>query len=472
MIDHFYTIALIITLVLLLQTNANESYNASDIIHLEGKCVAKGGRYHHAMYIVKNGTKHILPDKYTIFAVGCNAYHLMPNHEFSTFQSPIIVDIDVIPTGPPMPSRWDNRSNKKLLSLLQSQPNIVKEYCPNLMRKLNPSVIYVNHKKSWLVGFHHEGLREGRFIMVPGNVTNTTRLSDGASLCQSMDWLKKLDDHFSFTHVKFPMIEVKSGVGDPRLIELTGDTPGFYGVFSVGRKKKPEIQPSFIKFYSDDTNPFYMQDQVWVSYGMQDEKNWTPFEYKSQLYFIYSIAPFQIVKVDINPTQTWLATAQSISFQNVSRSCLAFEWAPDWHSMILRGGTQALPLKSDKPGVHKYVGLFHSYSNLVEENDFGVLKTYLMGVYTFEVEEATNSFYLTGVSKYPIIHESWYSGHWLYRPNAFGMIDYVVYPMSIMLEDDNIFAMIGVRDEASSMVKLSLSEALASLIKIPRSGQC
>jgi hypothetical protein len=138
---------------------------------------------------------------------------------------------------------------------------------------------------------------------------------------------------------------------------------------------------------------------------------------------------------------------------------------------FLRGGSQAI-----KIGNNTFFGLFHSYSNLVEEFDNGVLKTYMMGAYTFAAdtnpETKRVTFRLTGLSKLPIVHEDWYSGPWFYAPNAFGLVDYVVYPTTIMIEDGNLFVIMGIQDTSMWIARLRIEEVLAGMVSIDKDGAC
>jgi hypothetical protein len=82
------------------------------------------------------------------------------------------------------------------------------------------------------------------------------------------------------------------------------------------------------------------------------------------------------------------------------------------------------------------------------------------------------SFRLTGLSKLPIVHDDWYSGPWLDAPMLASVVDYVVYPTSILIEGDNVFVTVGIQDIETWLVRLSLREILDGMITIAMNGEC
>ena len=116
------------------------------------------------------------------------------------------------------------------------------------------------------------------------------------------------------------------------------------------------------------------------------------------------------------------------------KSCYRFPWSISRGEgrLVLRGGTQAIPLYNNT-----YLSIFHGMANF-SSHDGGALKTYTMGAFLFEVEAQPGKpeaerihVRLTGLSKEPIAHKSWYEGPWVWQPNAYGMFDYVVFPVSL-----------------------------------------
>jgi hypothetical protein len=122
-----------------------------------------------------------------------------------------------------------------------------------------------------------------------------------------------------------------------------------------------------------------------------------------------------------------------------------------------------------------YISIFHTFNNMTSL-DNGALKTYVMGAFTFEAGPSNSSnevqFRPTGISKEPISHNSWYEGPWMYQPNAYGMMDYVVFPMSVILENDNLYVIHGRNDKNTWITRLSLDEVLNSLVRVTSDGMC
>ena len=53
------------------------------------------------------------------------------------------------------------------------------------------------------------------------------------------------------------------------------------------------------------------------------------------------------------------------------------------------------------------------------------------------------AFRLTAMSRVPIAMPEWYTGPWLVQKNAFGKMDYVVFPMSLAREGDELVIVYG-----------------------------
>jgi hypothetical protein len=84
----------------------------------------------------------------------------------------------------------------------------------------------------------------------------------------------------------------------------------------------------------------------------------------------------------------------------------------------------------------------------------------------------SGTFQLTGISREPVVHQSWYQGKWLYLPHAFGLVDYVVFPSSLYLQIDEkvLYLQYTLQDNASYMAKFNFREVLASLVRFNDNG--
>jgi hypothetical protein len=178
------------------------------------------------------------------------------------------------------------------------------------------------------------------------------------------------------------------------------------------------------------------------------QKNWSPFWHNNSLYHIYSIQPWRIVEVIDHttsanvaagedklpadrmqpsndsygsPTSTIAAPIRTIALDtNTNTSTLLREMG--WHAKLFgepRGGTPAVLL----PGGLHYFSLFHTRI-IVKGN---VNHSYMMGALVFC---ARPPFSLYAVSNVPIVDGKWYEGSWASR-----QLDYVVYPMSVLIQD-------------------------------------
>jgi hypothetical protein len=144
------------------------------------------------------------------------------------------------------------------------------------------------------------------------------------------------------------------------------------------------------------------------------QKNWCPFYYEDELYFIYSINP--LIIYSLLPSNDRQTTAEIFSITNKIDN-LYSEYGGE-----LRGGTNALYL----PGVDVYLSFYHFATNLPNNP----LKTYFLGAYTFT---AHPPFQLVSITAYPMMTEQLYSGPWFW--NARRKLDYVVFPLCIYFVD-------------------------------------
>lgn len=403
-------------------------------------------------YFYYNGSKYLFPDKYTIFAYGYNVYFSFGTTEYSVLKGPEINSaFNAAPRGEDVSTMWDNHANQALLtniSLVKDSYLIFDHY--------NTALLYRSFTNDWLISFHD------KIVVV------------GPNSCPSMSAnLQKFSNCFLQLEKNLtglPTLQVQ--VVDPRLL---GTRNNRYYVVSNRYRKDGRIIVIFAELYTDTsqsntTSRIYMEDIVYVENFKHDEKNWTPFEWGNEIYFLSSIWPFTVVKVSVDAKKTWVGNGNIISTLDLDFvSCFRWPWSIGRH-LVLRGGTQALMLSNTT-----YISIFHTFNNMTSL-DNGALKTYVMGAFTFEAGPSNSSkevqFRLTGISKDPISHNSWYEGPWMYQPNAYGMMDYVVFPMSVILENDNLYVIHGRNDKNTWITRLSLDEVLNSLVRVTSDGMC
>lgn len=223
-------------------------------------------------------------------------------------------------------------------------------------------------------------------------------------------------------------------------------------------------------------------------------KNWIPFEYQKDLYYVTQIYPFRIVKYeppvdggnevylkylnesylpDINHTAV-INDHHSVHSHNLSHhlhrrpndhnrhynrstthhtsrtkqdntTCL-IPW-DHLYGLHIRGGTPAL-----KVSPHQYLSFFHSVREIWGMN------TYFIGAFTFST---TRPFKLLEMSRYPIAQSKYYDGKWLNK-----YVTYVVFPMSFMLDQNDsqyLWLSFGHQDSKSYIQKFNVQQILSSL---------
>lgn len=67
------------------------------------------------------------------------------------------------------------------------------------------------------------------------------------------------------------------------------------------------------------------------------------------------------------------------------------------------------------------------------------------------------------MSTQPIVSAHMYTGPWYSNPELFGFIDYVVNPVSLLLEEDNVYIVYSHQLSSHHVAKLKLDDLLASL---------
>lgn len=194
----------------------------------------------------------------------------------------------------------------------------------------------------------------------------------------------------------------------------------------------------------------------------RSQKNWSPFKYKDSIYFIKSINPFHVVNIIYNNVE--VPYTSTISFQDHIE-------LPDYFDH-LRGGTNALFMNNN----NYYISFYHA----VMFDPTTSVKTYIMGAYTFYIDDI-GEFKLKDISKFPIIDDRLYSGRpaWeisLGNKSKIAVnytiqkkkMDYIVFPMSIFFNDDEsiINLSYGYQDHDSYLVQLNVTDLIKSLIQV------
>lgn len=436
----------------------------------EGRWICEGRRW----YFLLNTTKYEWPEKYTMFCYNFNAYFFLGKTEYSGLRGPEWLNstetAKVVNVGT-LDSMWNGHTN----AALAVNSTLVKE-THRVSGASNVGLIYRPHFRDWVIAYGNK--------LVQAPAVNAT--SVGRNLKGFASWVLAMEGNLSSNPQEVNVLSFDTR--DPRML-ATRD--GRYFLVS-NRYQGRRIIATYeeIQTNSSSSPPRLHVDGAVLVGGAYDEKNWTPFDYRDQLYFLSSVWPFQVVHVDVNTSASWSGQARTIStFPLDYPSCYQWPWSIG-KDLIFRGGTQAVPISSTT-----FLSIFHSFSSVSPQDDNGAMKTYTMGAFTFEAVDGNSSngssgsaaappvgeegsspthpsFRLTAISRSPISHNSWYSGPWVHNPNAFGMFDYVVFPMSIMVEGGDVLIVFGRQDQTTWISRLALGELLGSLVPIAANGTC
>ena len=168
------------------------------------------------------------------------------------------------------------------------------------------------------------------------------------------------------------------------------------------------------------------------------QKNWSPFLFEGDIFYIYSIQPWRIVKVlestddgygniaetkmqPINETYGsyfFRSQIKTLHFREFSKTIYEL----GWHDQLFgapRGGSPAILL----PGNNHYLTIFHTRIVLKGNVNY----SYMMGAVCFCSKPP---FLPYSISNVPIVHKNWYTGPWAAR-----QLDYIVYPMAILIQE-------------------------------------
>ena len=165
------------------------------------------------------------------------------------------------------------------------------------------------------------------------------------------------------------------------------------------------------------------------------EKNWCPFDYEGNPYFIYAD----------NPRVVWSPFRKQAILSNQN---LEWEYGP------IRGGTPAIKYGDS------YIAFFHSALNLKGgESEWQNGRLYYMGAYVFESKPP---FRVTHITKHPIMRGDGYHKN----PQHQGILE-VVFPAGVVESNDSFFVSMGINDGCTGVIRVSkyLLQAILSPLK-------
>lgn len=172
------------------------------------------------------------------------------------------------------------------------------------------------------------------------------------------------------------------------------------------------------------------------------EKNWTPFDYRGNLFLEYSLDPHLIL----------YPIAKTENCETIALT----ETKTDWDWGTFRGGTPALKIGNE------YLSFFHSQIKMASIHSEGKeMLHYFMGAYTFSSEPP---FKITKISPEPIWGKNFYHGENYDR--YWGSVR-VVFPCGVLLDSQFIWITYGRQDHELWVVKLDKKGLLDSLKDVP-----
>jgi len=449
------------------------------------------------VFLVKDKkTMHTFPDRYTMQTYGLG-FGALPFAEKSLLES--------MSTGPGVPSLWDHHTNHDVLALGSSSflVNTTKVFS-NL---LNPSLVYLYKQRQYHIGLCWR-IEPGSFRVLFFSRQQLLELDKGKNggsdssnernIEADLDILSRIVlSNDAKVPPPFPYIDLKGE--DPRLFVKGGGVGGkgsgssraatetaaaagagagagggggeqeetLWVVYCTRyAKQRPEIRMNYAQIFvtlpsSSPSSPplIKLDDTVFIDFQneqpKEDQKNWSPFEYKDEFRFIGTSTPHRIVQVKTQEKKTWLGQGHTVALTSFT--------TPKWKYGELRGGTPALLVNNGS----NYLTFFHSSLQPIEPQASSVsftnmLKTYFMGAYLFS---SSPPFAIQATSVEPIIHHTMYTGPWSDLPLSYYHMDYIVFPMSFFLdqEKDAVYLLYGRQDIEGWVAKLSLSGLLASL---------
>lgn len=261
---------------------------------------------------------------------------------------------------------------------------------------------------------------------------------------QSRIGLVWLDEEFNPASEVFTFdFEQSSHVQDPRLVTV-GET--LYIVYSDHLDDYyswGSIRMLIARLEYDGRQFSMVDPEPWTSfYGQSDkraEKNWVPFAYRDRLLMAYSISPHIIFEP--------LWGTEFCKLAAIAGTPLRWPWGE------IRGGTPAIEIGN------YYLSFFHSSVDAVSSHSGGAPALhYFMGAYLFSRRPP---FYVTHISREPIIGKGFYSGEnyeYYWKPVC------VVFPCGILVDEEAIWVSYGRQDHECWVVKFDREALLQSLV--------
>ncbi len=143
--------------------------------------------------------------------------------------------------------------------------------------------------------------------------------------------------------VDFPFAPYFQGLGVPRQneVRILQQGNGRLSFTYAGNVKYKHVTQHISYAHMDKRGISFERNVYWMQYS-GDQKNWVPFDYHGDIYFIQQYQPMHVVTIDKNRNRG----SNIVSMKTISRSYLRDQlpWNITLFGSSIRGGTQALLL--------------------------------------------------------------------------------------------------------------------------------
>ena len=314
----------------------------------------------------------------------------------------------------------------------------------------NPSMVHFN----------------GSFLVTSCLCNNKVRWGSFECSYQQYSQLLSRHDTISFNHTLNKIYHEHTNLAlmaeDMRLIII--NETRLFGIFSVHRPRKHHQRYHFDQYMTElqfkNTHLVVAKESIMmnVSYesSLVSQKNWIPFACNvsmSGLCFVQTIQPHAIVT--FNQENFYQSTVGINNMMIIAQS--SYTPSNVWTFGELRGGSQAELVNT--PYGPRYFAMFHSSQERGEEKKGKLkgVKTYYAGGYLFRVGYPYD---ITHMSTEPFVPSLFYniSQSWPHR----GM-DFVVFPMSLIIRERIAYVSMGYQDRAGSIVSFKLDPFFLSM---------
>lgn len=424
----------------------------TDVTH-----IVRGGK---SLVLLHDGMLHEAPDEYTVEALGSRLFDPSANVSAYELGEPIR-SLKMASQTP------DEVMRTTILKAMYSAPPLAWLSMASLGPMINPSMALW---KGYLIICFKLAIEQDVLLRVLNASTlQEVRDSDVSfqkgGNCSTNTGLKSWD----FIGEDVRMVPLSDG----RLnFIITSHHEWFYRMFSSKASISPSLlfssRPRFVTF--EQMQWFTkLENGHFPRHWTQNQKNWVPFENNGTLYFVQNFNPLHILKLVEKgdpsligqegcgpPTQNFRLPGRNESrevySQVVSTAALL---NLEWDFGALRGGTPGLLL----PGGKYYLALFHNRHHIPGN----LLETYFMGAVTWCAN--ASDFRLYSMSKSPIVNISLYDGAWTPNRRGPSRIDYVVFPMGLILDagGESITISLGHQDVEGIIATIGLTSLLRSM---------